>query len=200
VADQGDLYGLLGLPRDVSPDRLRHQYEQRMAEAVRSHDHVRALALSKAFDALPLAARRSIYSGTGQPAPRPGHQREFEVRPMAAGVRQPRVRKRFIVALILVIAGPLVVGAIVKLRREASNGTPPAPPAVAPAPIVPVTVTRSVGVPILMAQVPMDAPTQANGRVLVGCPSPDGRSITYSYGYRGQYVSCGPGVAPVFPR
>jgi hypothetical protein len=68
-----DLYSLLGLSRDVSPDLLRYTYEQHIADATHRHDLTRAAALSAAFDSLDPTTKAQLYSGRGSdehPAPR----------------------------------------------------------------------------------------------------------------------------------
>jgi hypothetical protein len=89
-----DLYGLLGISRHVSPEELRHAYEQAMGAATRSGDLVRARTLLAAYEAWSKERREGLFGrtfdGCAQQAISPGSQRRAR---RAARSRPSRPRK-----------------------------------------------------------------------------------------------------------
>lgn len=80
-----DLFALLGIPPDISSDRLRAAYEGAVESATRRGDWDRARELSAAFDALSANCRKAVYSGHG------AHARRWDAAP--APTRGPRHRR-----------------------------------------------------------------------------------------------------------
>lgn len=215
VPPERDLYSLLDLPPDTPVARVRYVYEQHMSAAVRSHDNARALALSRAFDRLPATDRRAAYSTIGRSAGGPpiAPTRRAAAKAHRTPRRAPLVRKRFLVAVVaaaaLTFAGSLILNHSHTdeppttqrfVPTSVEPAAPPALPVMPPAsPNPPATVTRSVQVPVFVTQVPLTAPTEANGMVSVGCQTSAGGVIDWSYAHRGQYVSCGTGSTLVIP-
>jgi hypothetical protein len=203
---------MLGLPPGTAVDRLRYAYEQHMADAVRSHDHARALSLSRAFDALGATDRSAIYSRVGRPGQdsSPAHSRSTPSIP--ARKVEPVLRMRFLVAVVAAPAALILIGSLIVNHAQPTPIAPMRPgmplaavttakvqtPA-APPPQATMTVTQSVSTPVFLIEVPLTAPTEANGMVRIGCEAPDGKSVSYSYAHRGQYVSCGAYSTPIMP-
>lgn len=189
------LFRLLGLPRDTDVAHLRYAYEQHVADAVRSHNHVRALQLSRAFDALGTDAKRSVYSGAGTRAPRFATNETRRQR--------PAVRFRSVAALVAVPALFVAVGAFALSRTNhpptaqqpvfiGSTSTPAAlssVPARTLPPVVPATrvaatptVTPMPGEVVLpgdeFLRVPLDWPTRSDGGIYLACDAPAGVGLT----------------------
>ena len=114
-AAASELHILLSADPSLPADRLRMLYETHMTAAVRGSDHARALALSRAFDALPPALRRGMYSASvpedrwlPQPArPASRRRRRRATRRRLPG-DDPRWRTPLIVVVAVVLVGALL--------------------------------------------------------------------------------------------
>lgn len=131
------LHALLGLSHDVTVADLRFAYDRAMAMAVRVGDTQRALALSRAFDALPTGLNRQVYPAVAhrrapvQPLPtgRRSGLRPTGLRPTGRGAgrarrrRLSRARRLTLIAVaFVVIAVPL--GIVVGLHWKQWMTTP----------------------------------------------------------------------------
>ena len=203
MPDQPDLYALLGVPRDTPIDRLRAVYEKHVDDAVRSHNFKRATTLSAAYDALPANSRRNLYSGNSTaaatPAPAPTKRKAPKTKTATARPRGQWRRKALTWTIVLAVSGGLLALAI---ENKPTNRYQT--PNITYGPSTPANLIASEpdhvdpGVDGVF-EVPIDAPTDVDGMVRVGCEAGPSGPVTYTYASPGQEVSCPDGSPPIFP-
>ena len=188
------LYAMLGLPPDAEVARLRYVYEQAVSAAAHRGDRTRALALSRAFDALPAGTRRAVYptaSGsavTAAPAAAPARRHSERV------PRHRRLRTRRVLAWVVLVPVCVAVGlgVVLRLHLALPTGDPPhaqyrkSGPSVAPARLV--DGHRRL--------VPADAPIDAAGWVDVVCQRRAGGPGYEVRFHRGDIAYCTNGAIP----
>lgn len=196
----GNLHAMLGLPDDVSTERLRYAYDQAMAAATQRGDRNRALALSQAFDALPASRRAQLYrpAGTSTVAPRTATPPRRAVRAPGAQPQSRRSSRAAFKAMSALLALAMIYfGAprfISYLDRQHSSVPAPtsfAPSAAAPS-VPPVRVVRRRHV----RRVPENAPTDSSGYVDVDCRPHYGHRGYTVFAHRGSLVRCPNGAIP----
>lgn len=157
---------LLGLPPTANMMEMREAYERAMQAAAQSHDVRRAKALSAAFDELPSAVRRAMYSVRGTPITLEQPAPTQVIRRRARGPQSRPIRGYRLPTVLLVLIALLAVAALgyadwhsrtVQAERgtqqgtrlmvpDASSATPPHASA-AGAPIL-----QAIGLPVGLLQ------------------------------------------------
>jgi hypothetical protein len=198
---QPSLHDLIGISTGCTPATLRHAYEQAVRTATRAGDHRRAMALSAAFDALPLQLRNEVFPGRAQVACRPvplnsvrqgSAERGAAVYSTARHGGRSRLGGR-----VLAVATALAVVALVGLyvKQTAFPSTPHLRDQSVPQNVG--DDQQQQGTAASTLQVPDDAPVGTDGRVTVIC-SPTATQLGFTLqAVPGQVVSCGGGVVPV---
>ena len=218
------LCAMLGLQADASVSQLRFAYERAMANAVRGGDNQRALALSRAFDAL--SSKQRVYSGAGvsaarfdalQPTARRSTRKERRAHRLQHqrtqnGVGRLSLGSRIIVYLFLlpVIAASIAILIVRSRGGPAASNTVPAQPTNQPANVVsqptpslsvapvqlPEAETTYPSPPANVRRISADAPVNAQGYVSVIC-RPGGPNTAYVQLARpGSIVTCANGATP----
>jgi len=194
------LYGLLGLPATASLSQLRFGYERAMAQATRSGDHARALALSRAFDDLSRSTRRQIYPTTvehsrARPATPARNSRTPLRRPTPRRRRGPVARRRRVLTFVLTVPA---VAAVVALALNVGALGPhrdrPAAPATRPVDQVEPAPAAVTDLPARI--VPPNTPVDPQGYVMVVCQDLGGGSGTVRFVRPGAVVTCASGAMP----
>ena len=206
---ENDLRRMVGLPADGSFEELRASYDLAMHRATRSGDHQHALALSRAYDRLPIATRHRLYpssrtaAGATTPPRTPGRTR-YAAGPTRSRRRPGRSgRRRGLVTRVLVYGmfASVGLGGCVYLATHAREASPRSSPVVhatssggAPTAGLP-TAPRLVGSgrPVV---VPTDAPTGANGLVTLACRAGSDAGDYLMTAPRGAVVACSNGALP----
>jgi hypothetical protein len=128
-----DLYELLGVPRDATPERIRQAYELAMNRAHRDGAHRHAVDLSQAYDTLSNPQRRALYERHGLTAvrerspgaaPPPTPWREVKRQPPAPAPRQERGGWRMPLLAVFtlgIVAGLLIAAYLVREAQLADD-------------------------------------------------------------------------------